>query len=141
MGAPRALGLPSRRRFNGTTVVVHPEVPRAEGRCRPEVRRDRHRGPAPWLFAFERRGGAVEECAALTGRPDRQHGGGPGPRIERSRACLAGRGGQLPRSRSEPPHSIRAFWCVEAQPTLFDNEATVLDVEQSGVVTDGACLV
>jgi hypothetical protein len=32
-------------------------------------------------------------------------------------------------------------WCVEAEPTLLDDEATVLDVEQSGVMADGACLV
>src|ERR1700691_4754174 len=29
-------------------------------------------------------------------------------------------------------------WCIEPQPTLLDDEATVLDVEQSGVLTDGA---
>jgi len=39
--------------------------------------------------------------------------------------------------------SIRSgrSWRVEAQPTLFDDEATVLDVEQSGVLAHGACLV
>ena len=59
---------------------------------------------------------------------------------DRERVMLAREGGG---SGHRAIPIIRSAYsrCIEAQPTLLDDETAVLDVEQSGVFTDGACFV
>lgn len=59
---------------------------------------------------------------------------------DRERVLLLRKGdgpGHVASARIRSEHS----WCVEAQPALLSDETTVLHVEQSGLLTDGACLV
>jgi hypothetical protein len=59
---------------------------------------------------------------------------------DRERVVLASEGNCFPHA-AIPLIGSEHSWCIEPQPTLLDDEATVLDVKQSGVLTDGACLV